>query len=84
MLNCIHLSCQDYSSPEKHLAAMKNTLFMRRALESECQSVGDIWKNITNMVFDANDVKIDVEQSIITIRLQNFSFVRRLLLVSLD
>jgi hypothetical protein len=37
MLNCIHLSCQDYSSPEKHLAAMKNMLLTRRALESECR-----------------------------------------------
>ncbi len=37
MLNCIHLSCQDYSSPEKHLVAMKNTLFTQWALESECQ-----------------------------------------------
>ncbi len=39
MLNCIHLSCQDYWSPgeKKHLMSMKNTLFTRRALESECR-----------------------------------------------
>ncbi len=37
ILNCIHLSCQNYSTPEKHLAAMKNTLLTRWALESECQ-----------------------------------------------
>jgi len=41
ILNCIHLSCQDYSSPEKkHLASVKNTLFMRRGLESECRCNG--------------------------------------------
>ena len=39
MLNYIHLSCQDYWSPgeKKHLMSMKNTLFTRRALESECR-----------------------------------------------
>ncbi len=39
MLNCIHLSCQDYWSPggKKHLMSMKNTLFTRWVLESECQ-----------------------------------------------
>ncbi len=37
MLSCVHLSCQDYLSPEKHLVSMKNMLFTRRALESECR-----------------------------------------------
>ena len=55
MLNCIHLSCQCYWSPreKKHLISMKNSCLHDERWNPNNDVVGDIGKNITNMVFDA-------------------------------
>jgi hypothetical protein len=54
------------------LAAVKNTLLTLQAAELECRM-----KNITNMVFGADEVKIDVDHSKIMIRLQSLWRMRK-------
>jgi len=49
------------SEKKKHLISMKNSCLRDERWNPNDDVVGDIWKNITNMVFDADDVRAGFE-----------------------